>query len=383
MGENWQQVGLTAAAVKKIAIHPANENFFALVNGVSRSTDYGQNWEPVNNRLASFDTRSIAIKNDGTIFCGFGQNNYGVVSRSHDFGNSWIRSDTGIQNQTVEAMTVDDAGNIYAANYYGIYKSTNNGSSWDLIGPPSYDFKPSGLAFNSKSDLFMASASSGIWRLTHGDTTWNHLHTGNSIYSLFCGSNDYLYAANMRSIDNGVTWTSMSVDWFTSSFAENSIGHLFCGTFNYGNGVYRSIDYGDTWTKVNSGLPTWDIRSVAVDADDYLYAGTNGHSVYKTTKPTVSAVEITQTEPPTFFLENYPNPFKSGTVIRWQTPAGCWQTLKIYDMYGKEIATLVNEYKPAGKHKTEFNAASLPDGIYFYEHKAGKFISTKKMIVLK
>jgi hypothetical protein len=81
--------------------------------------------------------------------------------------------------------------------------------------------------------------------------------------------------------------------------------------------------------------------------------------------------------------QNYPNPFKLNTVITWKTSVGCWQTLKIYDIFGKEISTPVNEYKPAGKHETEFNGALLPNGIYFYKLKAGKFIGTKKMIVLK
>jgi hypothetical protein len=57
--------------------------------------------------------------------------------------------------------------------------------------------------------------------------------------------------------------------------------------------------------------------------------------------------------------------------------------LKIFDILGNEIATLVNEYKPAGKYEVEFNAASLPSGVYFYQLKAGDFISTKKMVLLK
>jgi len=83
------------------------------------------------------------------------------------------------------------------------------------------------------------------------------------------------------------------------------------------------------------------------------------------------------------FEQNYPNPFNPSTKISWQSPVGSHQTLKIFDILGNEIATLVNEYKPAGKYEVEFNAANLPSGVYFYQLKAGSFVETKKMVLLK
>jgi photosystem II stability/assembly factor-like uncharacterized protein len=80
---------------------------------------------------------------------------------------------------------------------------------------------------------------------------------------------------------------------------------------------------------------------------------------------------------------NYPNPFNPSTKISWQKPVGSWQTLKIYDVLGNEVATLIDEYKPAGKYEMEFNAEALPSGVYFYQLKAGEFTDTKKMLLLK
>jgi hypothetical protein len=82
-------------------------------------------------------------------------------------------------------------------------------------------------------------------------------------------------------------------------------------------------------------------------------------------------------------MQNYPNPFNPSTKISWQSPVGSQQTLKIYDILGNEVANLVDEYKPAGFYEIEFNASSLPSGVYFYQLKAGEFIKTKKMIFLK
>ena len=80
---------------------------------------------------------------------------------------------------------------------------------------------------------------------------------------------------------------------------------------------------------------------------------------------------------------NYPNPFNPGTVISYQLPVGGDVILKIYDILGNEVAKLVDEFKPAGKYEVEFNASALPSGVYFYQLKAGDYINTKKMILLK
>jgi hypothetical protein len=88
--------------------------------------------------------------------------------------------------------------------------------------------------------------------------------------------------------------------------------------------------------------------------------------------------------PSNFYLsQNYPNPFNPSTKIRWQTPIGSWQTLKVFDVLGNQVATLVDEYKPAGIYNVQFSMDNLASDIYFYQLKAGKFIETKKMILLK
>ncbi|MCW9094780.1 MAG: T9SS type A sorting domain-containing protein, partial [Ignavibacteriaceae bacterium] len=84
-----------------------------------------------------------------------------------------------------------------------------------------------------------------------------------------------------------------------------------------------------------------------------------------------------------YLSQNYPNPFNPTTKIRYEIPELSFITMKVFDVLGNEIATLVNEEKPAGKYEVEFNASTLPSGVYFYQLKAGKFIKTKKMVLLK
>ena len=81
--------------------------------------------------------------------------------------------------------------------------------------------------------------------------------------------------------------------------------------------------------------------------------------------------------------QNYPNPFNPTTKISWQSPVSGNQTIKIYDIAGKEVATLISEYRLAGKNEVEFNASNLSSGIYFYKLTVGNISKTKKMLVLK
>ncbi|BDQ03339.1 T9SS type A sorting domain-containing protein [Ignavibacterium sp.] len=81
--------------------------------------------------------------------------------------------------------------------------------------------------------------------------------------------------------------------------------------------------------------------------------------------------------------QNYPNPFNPYTKISWQSPVGSWQTLKVYDVLGNEVAILVDEYKAAGNYSLEFNGGNLPSGVYIYKLIAGSYTSSKKMVLMK
>ena len=98
----------------------------------------------------------------------------------------------------------------------------------------------------------------------------------------------------------------------------------------------------------------------------------------------VNGVDDELNQPEKFQLsQNYPNPFNPTTSIKYAIGSRQFVTLKVYNLLGKEIATLVNEEKSAGEYKVEFIGNNLPSGIYFYELKAGNITQTKKMMLLK
>jgi hypothetical protein len=232
----------------------------------------------------------------------------------------------------------------------------------------------------------------------------------------------------IRSTDRGMTWSSpvrvnddpgtSAWQWFgTMSVAPNGrIDVIWLDTRDdqgtYLSSLYYSFseDNGQTWSQNERLSPAfdphvgWPQQNKMGDYFDMIsdddgasiaWAGTfNGEEdVYygRITQMPV-AIEDEQEDnqmPRTFSLyQNYPNPFNPSTKISWQSPVGSWQTLKVSDVLGNEVATLVNEEKPAGNYEVEFNNHSgtvrnLPSGIYFYTLTAGSFTQTKKMILLK
>ena len=146
------------------------------------------------------------------------------------------------------------------------------------------------------------------------------------------------------------------------------------------------------------GGKAWNSFSYSVGYIDSLFPGyfnfkievmSDGWTYWvDSTQVIVTGVDEELQQPLTFKLEqNYPNPFNPSTKISWQSPVSSRQVLKVYDVLGNEIVTLVNEEKEAGYHSVDFNASSvnggLPSGVYFYQLKAGSFVQTKKMILLR
>ena len=81
--------------------------------------------------------------------------------------------------------------------------------------------------------------------------------------------------------------------------------------------------------------------------------------------------------------KNYPNPFNPSTKIKYSISKLSFVTLKIYDVLGNEVITLVNKEKSAGSYEVEFSATNLPSGVYFYQLKTGSYIETKKMLLIE
>ena len=158
-----------------------------------------------------------------------------------------------------------------------------------------------------------------------------------------------------------------------------------------------------SWWKNNGGEPiqwstnsilssyagAWPVFGIDIDEDgdtDILTAASTGNKV--TLLENISIVTNIQNEfldtPQNFFLyQNYPNPFNPDTKISYQISELSFVSLKVYDVLGNELATLVNEEKSAGNYEVNFNGSKLASGIYIYQLKTINYTETKKMILQK
>ncbi|MDP4176018.1 MAG: T9SS type A sorting domain-containing protein [Bacteroidota bacterium] len=202
----------------------------------------------------------------------------------------------------------------------------------------------------------------------------------------------------LKTTDGGKTWKDNSAlvpgQGTITAMISHDFWHIFLiragdGTTDIGNHVYHTGNLTDS---------NWDTAYTAWDMQPFLYLGEarNGGYTYGLRKggglaiavhddPAVTGVDDKKKTPAEFSLaQNYPNPFNPVTNIGYTVPKNSYITLKVYDILGNNIATLVNEEKPAGNYTINFNAADLPSGFYIYELKASNgFSMSRKMVLLK
>jgi hypothetical protein len=153
--------------------------------------------------------------------------------------------------------------------------------------------------------------------------------------------------------------------------------------------IAYSTDWGYTWEAQESGVSVelWQVYFINDDEGWIVGGGIGQPGVILHTKNggVVSGVEAESIKiPGSYILEqNYPNPFNSITKIKFQTPNSQFVSLKVYDIQGKNISTIVSQYLTAGNHDYSFNAANLASGIFYYELITAQYREVKKMILLR
>ena len=204
----------------------------------------------------------------------------------------------------------------------------------------------------------------------------------------------YPYYKLLFSLDyeGNYRWSYMfedPTDDFWQPLICDSEGTVYVGsTFGY---YYYAIS---SEGQLKWKLPLNDYQvdnTAAISKDGTLYLGVHKSSLFNNNEKNLIAIKDTGamdvdenvivTDYSLF--QNYPNPFNPSTKISWQSPVGSWQILKIYNILGKEIATLVNEYRPAGQYEVNWNAANLPSSVYIYTLQINGYSSSKKMLLLK
>lgn len=410
-GTNWfpANTGLTYTKIQCMAISKSNPNVLYVAtdsmgganSGIYKSTNGGGNWTLMMNGItAEKSVQWIVVHptNPNIAYCAIfnalAASTVGVF-KTTDGGANWSPSSTGMTNKNILCMAMNplNPNVIYAgsslivtgsAGPVTIYRTNDAGASWVPIvnGIPqtATDNNPVRCLSVSTSDtsvvlagLFMnaAALTGGMYVTTNGGQSWVARNTGipltvgTLVRSCIIkpGSSTEMYAGLDRSTATDI-------------------------------GVKRTTDAGLTWTDFSGGvfLNTYSVRTLAfkiVPGMHTLYAGESstalliGRGLFEYSW-TVSGITNNGETPKDYALsQNYPNPFNPVTKIAFQLPKAGNVRLTVYDFLGREVVTIINEYKQAGYYEAGFNAANLSSGTYFYRIETNSFTATKKMMVIK
>jgi hypothetical protein len=158
-------------------------------------------------------------------------------------------------------------------------------------------------------------------------------------------------------------------------------GDIFAGIL--GGGVWRSSGKTGAWNQ--ESLVDVEVRGFDIGADGTVYAATNGKGVYRrVASPPTVVQSVFAPVPLSFSLEqNYPNPFNPVTTIVFNLPERGMVSVKVFDLVGREITTLVHEECPAGQYSVLFDGSGLATGIYFYRIQFNRQSAVKRLVLLK
>jgi ligand-binding sensor domain-containing protein len=326
-----------------------------LIGGLAKFD--GTNWSVYttsNSGMPDNHVWSIAIDGSGNKWIG---TQSGGLSKFD--GTNWTvyqTSNSSLPSNYIHSLAIDGSGTKWIGTMGGGLAKLD-GTTWTV-----YDTLSSGLPSNDVLSIAI-------------DGSWNKwIGTGSGGLTKFDGTTWTVYnSSNSGLPDNNV-----------SSVAIDGSGNKWIGTYG-GLTKYDGINWA-VYNRSNSGLSDDYVSSIAIDGSGNKWIGTlqNGVAVYNG-GGVVSVKEITSKYIPNVFAlnQNYPNPFNPTTTITFSVGTHSYVSLQVYDMLGREVATLINQEKLAGRYQVTFDASKLSSGVYFYRLKAGSYIQTQKMLLLR
>jgi photosystem II stability/assembly factor-like uncharacterized protein len=358
---------------------------------IIKTTDGGKTWEQVF-FSDKFKLNAISFKSRLNGVCA-GES--GRVFVTTDGGNSWSENDLNSKDEIKDIYLTDNNTIWVVAN--GIYKKGPNDDLWKKVSDEGNGSKI---------------------KFVNNNIGW---YTKNIMQ--YIGDKDiYYYGAIYKTTNSGISWEkSFDIDKNITDFSTYSDNHIIISCGN----IYASSDGGDKWIKLNMPTDETSINKISFVNDSVMYCV--GKSIYKSTNrginwekeqmkynSNISDIRFVNDSsglavgdygkiikygrykvvstikndypylPKNYALyQNYPNPFNPSTIIRYSIPKTCYVLLKVYNILGKEVATLVNQEKTTGNYEINFYANNLSSGVYFYRIQAGNFTDTKKFVLLR
>ncbi|CAN5451185.1 hypothetical protein BH10BAC5_BH10BAC5_15620 [soil metagenome] len=352
--------------------------------------------------------------------------------KTTDGGVTWSWAGNGLNGNMSFGGFRDDRVSpvyVYAAVGQNVFYSENFGDTWNLLGEAGQPFNTNVWRMNvSKWGTTGGTAvyaiqwsnppsQSNVLRVNDNGTWFDrgaglplnpiryvaqHPRDNYKCYAIEEGNSQTQRI--FKTTNRGINWTNVTGNLLSVAgngiIINDLVAHptnddvLFIGTQF---GAWNTTNGGTNWQRWNLGMPTGNeiVEMSFIDSltsnKFYVAAATHGRGVWireATDLDPLTGIHNDSNLPLSFELsQNYPNPFNPATNIKYALPVESKVSLKIYDMTGREIASLVNSVQTAGYYVVQFNASNMASGMYFYniiaEGSSQKFITTKKMVLVK
>jgi photosystem II stability/assembly factor-like uncharacterized protein len=353
-GLNWiSQISNLPSGNRFMSLYftDANMGYAAGADGLIKTTNGGSNYFAVTSSAIVVYDCFFTNANTGWIVW---LDSTARIAKTTNGGTNWTPQGAGISSsEQISCVYFANANTGWCAGINTIYKTTNGGTSWSAQSLPQATLINKVFAISPESAWILGYGT--VLSTTNGGTNWV-----------------------LKSI--GTSNTPLS-----AYFLNANTGYVCTNPRN----VYKTTNNGLNWTAQMSDTAQ-SLNSIYFTSQDTGYVcGTTG-KIYKTVNGgTIGIREIENEIPENFeLLQNYPNPFNPTTSIKYSIPSivnrqSSIAILKVYDILGKEVTTLVNEKQSPGTYEVTFDGTALTSGVYFYKLETQSYKETKKMILLK
>jgi hypothetical protein len=364
---------------------------------VLRTINAGTNWTNVTGSpIGSADVYAICGIDANTCLVSTSPNAT-FVYRTSNGGVNWTQvftqaagfiDDIKFQNATTGFMYGDPVGARWS-----LWKSTNGGVNWDSAGL----YLPqagSEAGWNNAmwlvgNNLWFGTNNTRVYYSTNFGTSWLFGATTGTVngYSVTFNTGGGIGFAGqtvaVKSTNGGANWSTFTLPGSGTCYSFNNVLDRFW--YCRGTGVYWSSNNGANFASQFADTGTYIAMNLKLDGQIIRGWAVTSNGRIARYHELISGISNNQNNMPENYslLQNYPNPFNPSTKISFSLPKAGDVKLVVFDILGREIATLVNGFTGAGNHTVDFNAANLSSGVYLYKIQAGDFTETRKMILMK
>ncbi len=423
-GNNWNEYSIGENMTLYKLSFSSNGNAFACgQNGtILRSTDEGNTWNKLSKSIKGVNNSVYFIDQNTGFVAGL----YGLFLKTTNGGNDWILHNTGFNGSFYDLnFSLYPTGWLSGVVNSGMLKTTNGGDNWVSKAPAQSGSTERSYFINEQTGWFIGDK---VLKTTNGGENWQSqiVMTGQLLKGIdfinentgwICGG--YLPGKIFKTTDGGQSWIeklSMEFRNFNElKFYNDNTGYVF------GSDTYRTSDGGETWSLINETAVTkvfhinggtfyairtgsvlkttdtcrsWEFQQLNTNAslfgifftdENHGWIGGNGVLMATTNGGLTSVKNNLLKIPESITLsQNYPNPFNPSTKINYKLQITSYVQLKVFDITGRFITSLVDAKQSAGSYEVEFNAADLPSGVYFYSlNVEGRQLDVKRMALVK